>query len=426
MVAQTVLPFKLEITKDEITAHAGLAVFGEFLHAMGIPGLVDRHLPGPGSGAGYRPSRFVEPLLLMLHGGGRSLEDLRQIGMDTGLREILRLDRMPSSDAAGDWLRRMGQGEGLRKFGRVNREVIRCALNREGRTDYTLDIDATQIVAEKKSAKKTYKGEIGYMPILGHLAENGLVVDDEFRAGNDSPSARNLEFIKHCVAQLPKGKRIAHFRADSAAYQAGIFNYCEDNNATFAIGADLDYAVKTAIRRIPDADWCPFQDGWITQTGHTMNRTKKDFRLIVIRRPVQKDFFLPEEPRERFTVIASNRDETAEETVAWYNQRGETSENRLKELKIGFGMERMPCGQFGANAVFFRIGILAYNLFVMFKQNVLPKSWRKLQVQTLRWRLYQSAGKVTSHSGYVWLRVKRWMFTLMEEIRARCLELASA
>jgi hypothetical protein len=25
-------------------------------------------------------------------------------------------------------------------------------------------------------------------------------------------------------------------------------------------------------------------------------------------------------------------------------------------LKIGFGMERMPCEQFAANAVFFRIG----------------------------------------------------------------------
>ncbi|MDT8367558.1 MAG: hypothetical protein RRA15_13940 [bacterium] len=26
----------------------------------------------------------------------------------------------------------------------------------------------------------------GYMPLVGHLAENGLVVFDEFREGNDS------------------------------------------------------------------------------------------------------------------------------------------------------------------------------------------------------------------------------------------------
>jgi len=52
--------------------------------------------------------------------------------------------------------------------------------------------------------------------------------------------------------------------------------------------------------------------------------------------------------------------------VQWYNQRGECSENRIKELKIGFGMERMPCGQLNANAMFFRIGTLAYNLFRLF------------------------------------------------------------
>ena len=43
--------------------------------------------PGPGSAAGYRPSSFVEPPLLMLHGGGRTLEDLRQIRGDAGLCE---------------------------------------------------------------------------------------------------------------------------------------------------------------------------------------------------------------------------------------------------------------------------------------------------------------------------------------------------
>ena len=43
--------------------------------------------------------------------------------------------------------------------------------------------------------------------------------------------------------------------------------------------------------------------------------------------------------------------ETAESIVRWYNQRGECSENRIKDLKIGFGVERMPCDQTGANAV---------------------------------------------------------------------------
>ena len=106
MIRQTVLPFKLEITKDTITSHAGLGLLGEFCVGLDLLGVVDRNLPKPGSGAGYKASEYVFPVVLMLNGGGRSLEDMRVMRADTGLREILALDRMPSSDAMGDWLRR--------------------------------------------------------------------------------------------------------------------------------------------------------------------------------------------------------------------------------------------------------------------------------------------------------------------------------
>ena len=426
MMPQTVLPSKLEITRDTMTAHAGLALLGEFCQAHGLAAMLDAELPAPGSGAGYRPSQFATPLILMLHGGGRTLEDLRELRRDTGLRELLQVGAMPSADATGDWLRRMGRGPGLAALAAVNRRLLSRALAADERSAYTLDIDATQIVAEKQTAARTYKGERGYMPIVGHLAENGLIVGDEFRAGNDSPSARNLEFIAYCAAQLPRGKRVMRLRADSAAYQAKIFNWCAENGVAFAIGADLDYAVKALIRGIPTADWRPYQDGWIAETGHTMNGTKQDFRLIVIRRPVQREMFAEEAETERYTLIASNRAESAEETVAWYNQRGECSENRLKELKVGFQLEHLPCGQQEANAAYFRLGALAYNLFVMFKQQALPPAWRRCQIQTIRWRLYQVAGKIVDHARELALKVHRWAYALFAEVRTRCAELARA
>ena len=78
-IKQTMLPFKLEVTKDLITPHAGLALLGEFAVGLGILKALDKNLPAPGNGAGYRASEHVLPLLMMLNGGGRSLEDLRQI-----------------------------------------------------------------------------------------------------------------------------------------------------------------------------------------------------------------------------------------------------------------------------------------------------------------------------------------------------------
>ena len=423
-MSQTVLNFKLETTEENLTPRSGLAIFGEFLHSLRLPKLLDSNLPKPGSGAGYQPSEFVFPLLLMLHGGGRTLEDLRQISEDSGLRELLKMIGLPSSDAVGNWLRRMGKGKGLEGLASVNRELLKLALRRDGIRGYTLDIDATQIIAEKQEAKWTYKKERGYMPIVGHLAENGFIVGEEFREGNEVPASRNLEFIKHCQSQLPKGKQIANLRADSASYQANVINWCEKKGVKFAIGAKLDVAVKDAIEAIPAEDWRSFRGGFIAETVHTMNETQQAFRLIVMRGLYQSRMYEADDKWARCFALASNRTESAEATVAWYNQRGEASENRIKELKIGFGMERMPCGQLHANAMFFRIGVLSYNLFVFFKMQVLPVSWRRLQIQTLRWRFYEEAGKVVKHAGYLILKVRQKIFALFEEVRVKCYELA--
>lgn len=59
MTTKTVLSFKLETTHDTITPHAGLALLGEFAESIGLPSLVDSHLPLPGSSAGYRPARMT-------------------------------------------------------------------------------------------------------------------------------------------------------------------------------------------------------------------------------------------------------------------------------------------------------------------------------------------------------------------------------
>ena len=425
--SQSVLPFKLAATDESLTAHGGLALFGEFLRAIDLGGLIDFELPAPGSAAGYKPSAHVLALVLMLSGGGRTLEDLRVLRRDEGLRHLLQLPELPSSDATGDWLRRTSAKEksargsdGLAGLAHVNRRVFQRLLQRDGRTDYTLDIDATQIVAEKREAHYTYKGEKGYMPMVGHIAELGLVAGYEFREGNAAPASGNLAFLQACEGAMPKGKTIAAVRADSAAYQAAIFNWCEATGKVFAIGADQDAAVKAAIATIAESHWKSFRDGEIAETVHCMNKTGKAFRLIVMRRAVDRDLFEDKGPY-RYHAIASNRpDEDAPATMQWYSKRGDASENRIKDLKIGFGMEHMPCGTIEANAAFFAIGVLTYNLYLGFRRVALGARFESAQVQTVRWRLFQTAGKIVRHGRQTFLKIAAAMLALFTAIRERC------
>jgi hypothetical protein len=179
----------------------------------------------------------------------------------------------------------------------------------------------------------------------------------------------------------------------SAGYQAGIFNYCEATGKTFAIGGRLDAATQKAIAGIPDSAWKHYADCAVAETRHSMNETTKAFRLIVVKHKRQTELF---DDKPRYHVIAS------------------------------FGMERMPCGQFAANAAFFRIGVIAHNLFVLFKHSVLGADWQRHKVVTVRWRLFHLPGKLVRHAGAWVLKITTGVVDLFRSIRERSFALAAA
>lgn len=397
---ETILPFDIEPTNAALTAHGGLLVPYEMTRALELGKVIDRELPGPGSGRGYNPSEFVIPMILMLHGGGKKLDDLREIAGEVNLRKLLEVNDLPASCTIGDWLRRMGQnGEGLSGLDRVNSYMVAEGLRKDKRTEYTLDIDAVVIESEKSQAQWTYQKEKGYQPLLGFLFEPGLVIQDEFRDGNVPAQSGIKELLQSCCEKMPQGKRIGYFRSDSAGYQAAVINYCnkDADQILFTITADKDSAVMKAIKTIREGEWEPYQqDRQVAETVHTMNETKKAFRLIVQRWPKrQGDLFDPEPYNYR--VIATNREEFPKDIIEMHNRRGQ-AENYIKELVNGFGMEWMPCRETYANAVFFRIGVLAYNLFLLMKNLIMSPWYRTSTIATVRWKLYQTAGMIVSHA----------------------------
>jgi hypothetical protein len=300
------------------------------------------------------------------------------------------------------------------------------ALEEEGE-ELILDVDATQIEAEKQEAKWTYQHVQGYMPLVGYV--HGICVGQEFRDGNVSPGAGILPFAQKCEAALPEGKRI-YFRSDSAAYQAEVINHYSQPGRTFTITADLDAAVKREIKNLPASAWRPYRtaegvatDREIAETVHTMNGTKQAFRLLVLRwRNPQPDLF--EAERYGYHAVASNREESAAEVIWKHNQRG-NSENWHKELKMGVGMEQMPCGQKEANALYFAIGVLAYNLAQLLKRWVLPPAYRTATLATLRWKVYRLAGKLVRHARRLILQIRadaeKWL--LLQAARVQCARL---
>jgi len=215
-LAQTVLPFKLEATEELLTANAGLALFGEFVRGLGFSRWLAQEMPKPGSGRGYEADAYVTPLVLMLDlrrsFAGRPAHAQGRYGAGDGAqtRDTAQYGRR------GDWLRRTGEDAGLAGLVRINQRIVAARVRQSGITAHTLDGDASQIVAEKEAAQFTYKGEQGYTPMIGHLAEAGVVIHDEFREGNIAPATDNLGFIQACEARIQSQCRLLPHRCHRA------------------------------------------------------------------------------------------------------------------------------------------------------------------------------------------------------------------
>jgi len=141
------------------------------------------------------------------------------------------------------------------------------------------------------------------------------------------------------------------------------------------------------------------------------------------------DDYLSKETKEQlheemyYTVATNDFELNAKEILARHKQRGETSENKIKELKNGFNMSYLPTSNFEAYAFYFAIGTLAHNLFLLFKQ-ILDKSLQHHTVKTIRYKLYHIAGKVVSHAREITLKVNEQFVQLLQSIRTRAYEMS--
>lgn len=220
-------------------------------------------MPKPGRRCGYQASAYVAPLVLMLTGGGRSVEDLRTLKNDTALRNILKQSALPSTNATGSWLRRTGAGEGLSGLDRINRRVVATRLRKTALTAHTLAGDASEIVAKKEAAQFTCKGEQGYMPMIGHLAEAGIVIFGEFREGNTATATRNLESIQGRDAHVPQ-------RASHCPRSSGL--------------GRLSGRHRQLLRRHRQDLRHRRTAGWVDATGHCRNPRRQLEELRRLRR----------------------------------------------------------------------------------------------------------------------------------------------
>ena len=416
MIAQEAIRVKVVEDGVSVTGFSGVVGLSKHAQMMGLFGDAERHLGWVKERQrGRSVSSMLFDLMMLPCAGGECIDDLDALRADVGLGRLLgRTVTAPST--AHDFLREIGPA-GLEDLSAIRRGQLRHAFESQGVREATLDCDATLFLSKAQRALRSYKGDRGWFPMLAFWSETGMVVHDEFRQGSASPQSDAVEFLKQSVAQLPVGLERVYVRSDSAWYQASLLDYCHGQGYGFAVTADLDEAVKAGLMEKGDTPWVPLDvppdsdedhgvaRQWACEGTHTLNGSKHPYRMVFLRRERQQgDLF---EGMYSYGAIITNRNDLkTQELVRWHRQRC-NCENHIKELKHGFGLASLPSGSFFVNAVYLRIMTLSFNLIASFKKTVLPESWARHTLKTLRFRLLGVPALVVRHARRVQIRLAR-------------------
>ena len=435
------LPFQVQIVDApaSVTAHAGLALVIEGFRALGLAAAAGEHVHFKQRLRGYAEATCIETLVALRAAGGKCVDDVRVLHADTGLLRLWGRTALPAAETLRAFLGRFHEeaGErarvahtayipadsaGLRGLAAVQQQLLGAVQARLPQTHATLDVDATVIASDKRTALPVYEGGTGYQPLQVWWAEQGLWVQSQFRDGNVPAQCGVLEIVQASVARL-RGLGVTEFalRSDSAGYRHDVLDWLRAERIPFAISADLSPELKTQVVALPASAWQSFRQWKGAELVHldrewaevefipsdgSKNKDLRPDRYLVIRaRPRQGDLFA-DGASERYYATVTNRWEwDGERLLRWSHERCGTVEPAHDVLKNELGGGVLPSYRFGANAAWWQLVVLTHNLLVALKRLAFPDHAQALRPRRLRFLLFSLAGRLVCHGRRLMLRL---------------------
>jgi Transposase DDE domain group 1 len=387
--------FNICVRQEQLTSHAGTILLHDFAQRLGVAELLDQELHVKTRERGYEESKAIGGLVYNVILGGEHLSDLEVLRGDPGTQELLDAAGILAPTTAGEFLRKFDIGD-VQDLQRVHLRLQQRVRPHQPAKTCTIDLDSSiyeQASTHKEGSTKAYNGEVGYHPLLAFWAEEGELLYSHLRRGS-AHTARNVRwFLRQMRKRLP-ATADKKLRADSGFYSKGVVAWCEAEGFTFTITADQTEPLLAAITALPERCWrnLPTYDlAEVAELRYQPTDWARPYRYVVKRELAERK--TGELYWKYHATVTNEEAQAACEVVVWHLQHA-TMENAIKEHKSGFGLEKLPTQKFHANWAYLLIGQLAFNLMAWFKRLVLPESYHRTTIKTIRHHVLNLAGKI--------------------------------
>jgi hypothetical protein len=420
------------------SSRAGLLAASRTLRSLRVPVSADLNLQFKARQRGFTDGQAVESLLLLQIAGGDCPEDLVLLEDDACLQRGLGY-ALPKARTARDFLERFHDEslEALRPAredqksfilprspGVVRLQEVQVGLVRHVAQQYaqagetlkiaTVDQDATIIESHKRAALAHYEGGRGYQPMVAVWAEADLVLADEFRDGNVPAKQAPRTCAQLAFAALPASVTQRYFRGDSACHENELLQWLKHPDRAqepggrigFAISAVMSAPLLAATRQVAEAEWRTIQteaDGTRRQWAEVAfvpgeaseKKESQPLRYVGLRllKP-QGELFADGADRHHHAVV-TNLDWAGDRLLQWQREKAGTVEHVHDEVKNALGGGHMPSQHFNANAAWFKLALMAYNLVSAMRRLALNAEERTVRLKKFRLLVIQLAGRMS-------------------------------
>jgi hypothetical protein len=246
--------------------------------------------------------------------------------------------------------------------------------------------------------------------------EQDLIVSDEFRDGNVPGNKDPLTSVRRAFAALPAWVERRYFRGDSADYYEPLLKDLVQEQITFSISADMSPELRRRCETVPAKEWLELavrarETVHVAEVEFTPGdwpKTATPLRYVALRfTPVQGELF--EERGIKYLAVVTNRpapadphhplaeEMSAAALVQWHWEKAGTIEHVHRSMKDELGAGVLPSQKFGANAAWFRLNAITYNVLTFLKRCALPPRLRDARPKRLRYEVFTIPARLTVH-----------------------------
>jgi len=433
-VRESIPKIRVRFQGKTYTSRAGLKPLSRFARWFGMRELVEARLALPKRERKYTAADLICAHLSMRCSGVRRISHCGEISGDPLVLELAGLKEFPSEDSLYDTLHLFAPGEqmldeeGVRRLGSlldIHEGFVRAFFKKsprwKRRVDRVLTVDVDShvqtVYGRQEGAARGYnpkkRGRLSYHPLVATISEIRMPLAGLFRTGDTNGKTEIVEFfgmVMGAIEAAGVSPRVIQFRGDAGTVCEELLAACEaKGNIRYGFSVPINRAFLSRVSGLRYKEASPgigVSEFFYGGKGTGWSRSR---RIVVVRQSVKQlgdkaqGRLFGDLPGYRYQLIVTNKRSSARAVWRFYNGRAD-SENVIKDLVEGVGLDAVPTGKFLANAANFWLMLIAQSLLSAYRALVVQAVTHTIpMVRTLWERFLYWGGQIVRHGRRIYL-----------------------